>query len=152
MMTREGQGSHHVCFYSSRRRHTRLQGDWSSDVCSSDLDGGLVLDSMRSQLKDLDIGPVGVRDFQINYTREASGGLPGDRWEGQGVACVPTGTCLDMAPPNGGVRIVGGELDRVGASLDFSPSIPLFPGIDMSRIGFAFGLDPTRFLANAELL
>src|ERR1039457_7494140 len=27
-----------VCFFSSRRRHTRLQGDWSSDVCSSDLD------------------------------------------------------------------------------------------------------------------
>src|SRR5256885_2960817 len=26
------------CFFSSRRRHTRLQGDWSSDVCSSDLD------------------------------------------------------------------------------------------------------------------
>src|SRR5688500_20398918 len=24
-------------FISSRRRHTRLQGDWSSDVCSSDL-------------------------------------------------------------------------------------------------------------------
>src|SRR5256885_3831295 len=23
-------------FFSSRRRHTRLQGDWSSDVCSSD--------------------------------------------------------------------------------------------------------------------
>src|SRR5256885_6941485 len=33
---------HLVCydlffFFSSRRRHTRLQGDWSSDVCSSDL-------------------------------------------------------------------------------------------------------------------
>src|SRR2546426_2815852 len=26
-------------FFSSRRRHTRLQGDWSSDVCSSDLRG-----------------------------------------------------------------------------------------------------------------
>src|SRR6516162_11373602 len=25
-------------FFSSRRRHTRLQGDWSSDVCSSDLE------------------------------------------------------------------------------------------------------------------
>src|SRR5574341_1783279 len=24
-------------FFSSRRRHTRLVGDWSSDVCSSDL-------------------------------------------------------------------------------------------------------------------
>src|SRR5256885_12474738 len=29
----------HVFFFSSRRRHTRLQGDWSSDVCSSDLGG-----------------------------------------------------------------------------------------------------------------
>src|SRR5256885_5686392 len=28
-------------FFSSRRRHTRLQGDWSSDVCSSDLVGDL---------------------------------------------------------------------------------------------------------------
>src|ERR1039457_2649233 len=28
----------YFCFvFSSRRRHTRLQGDWSSDVCSSDL-------------------------------------------------------------------------------------------------------------------
>src|SRR5690554_4270680 len=27
------------CFFSSRRRHTRCGRDWSSDVCSSDLDG-----------------------------------------------------------------------------------------------------------------
>src|SRR6266516_6895855 len=25
------------CFFSSRRRHTSSYGDWSSDVCSSDL-------------------------------------------------------------------------------------------------------------------
>src|SRR2546426_2141862 len=30
--------SFYFFFFSSRRRHTRLQGDWSSDVCSSDLD------------------------------------------------------------------------------------------------------------------
>src|SRR5256885_2950775 len=30
-------------FFSSRRRHTRLQGDWSSDVCSSDLAPALVV-------------------------------------------------------------------------------------------------------------
>src|SRR5256885_11979290 len=29
--------SMYIFFFSSRRRHTRLQGDWSSDVCSSDL-------------------------------------------------------------------------------------------------------------------
>src|SRR5260370_38308900 len=28
-----------VFFFSSRRRHTRFKCDWSSDVCSSDLDG-----------------------------------------------------------------------------------------------------------------
>src|SRR2546426_142377 len=40
--TRGGRGSSRgfapfIFFFSSRRRHTRLQGDWSSDVCSSDL-------------------------------------------------------------------------------------------------------------------
>src|SRR2546426_7046834 len=34
-----------VFFFSSRRRHTRLQGDWSSDVCSSDLSSSC--DKMR---------------------------------------------------------------------------------------------------------
>src|SRR5690606_40879928 len=29
-------------FFSSRRRHTRFSRDWSSDVCSSDLDHGEV--------------------------------------------------------------------------------------------------------------
>src|SRR5437879_6663382 len=29
-------------FFSSRRRHTRYIGDWSSDVCSSDLHGSRV--------------------------------------------------------------------------------------------------------------
>src|SRR5256885_12352034 len=36
----------HCFFFSSRRRHTRLQGDWSSDVCSSDLNG--LLNVMQS--------------------------------------------------------------------------------------------------------
>src|SRR5438105_5091519 len=29
-------------FFSSRRRHTRSTRDWSSDVCSSDLDAGRI--------------------------------------------------------------------------------------------------------------
>src|SRR5690606_39589220 len=28
-----------IFFFSSRRRHTRFSRDWSSDVCSSDLEG-----------------------------------------------------------------------------------------------------------------
>src|SRR5256885_2448527 len=34
-------------FFSSRRRHTRLQGDWSSDVCSSDLEMAVIIDFFR---------------------------------------------------------------------------------------------------------
>src|SRR5215467_2693892 len=42
----------YICFFffSSRRRHTRLQGDWSSDVCSSDLrTAHRMLDAMGMQ-------------------------------------------------------------------------------------------------------
>src|SRR5256885_12583498 len=35
-------------FFSSRRRHTILQGDWSSDVCSSDLRGDHSQDYSRA--------------------------------------------------------------------------------------------------------
>src|SRR5256885_5433311 len=44
-------------FFSSRRRHTRLQGDWSSDVCSSDLDYPvkelIILDDGTDAVEDL---------------------------------------------------------------------------------------------------
>src|SRR5256885_7154193 len=36
-----------VFFFSSRRRHTILQGDWSSDVCSSDLPAAVPADLGR---------------------------------------------------------------------------------------------------------
>src|SRR5205807_7050116 len=40
-------------FFSSRRRHTRLQGDWSSDVCSSDL----YLSWLRAEREDIAVPP-----------------------------------------------------------------------------------------------
>src|SRR5256885_2154242 len=36
-------------FFSSRSRHTRLQGDWSSDVCSSDLAEALLCRLTRAE-------------------------------------------------------------------------------------------------------
>src|SRR5690348_17464377 len=35
-------------FFSSRRRHTRWTGDWSSDVCSSDLLSAAACGGLRS--------------------------------------------------------------------------------------------------------
>src|SRR5690348_2921243 len=40
-------------FFSSRRRHTRWTGDWSSDVCSSDLSNGWRRLSSRVPLPSL---------------------------------------------------------------------------------------------------
>src|SRR5262249_58442807 len=37
-------------FFSSRRRHTRLVSDWSSDVCSSDLKVHAAVDTMGNLL------------------------------------------------------------------------------------------------------
>src|SRR5690242_20785263 len=37
-------------FFSSRRRHTRLTCDWSSDVCSSDLRAGMGTKSIDADI------------------------------------------------------------------------------------------------------
>src|SRR5256885_15431475 len=39
-------------FFPSRGRHTRLQGAWSSDVCSADLGGGLL--DVKDVVNDLE--------------------------------------------------------------------------------------------------
>src|SRR5690348_9888877 len=41
-------------FFSSRRRHTRWTGDWSSDVCSSDLIPGNRAARMSQRVGDPD--------------------------------------------------------------------------------------------------
>src|SRR5216684_2379214 len=45
-------------FFSSRRRHTRCSRDWSSDVCSSDLDAALTTDQSRKLV--MTVGPDGT--------------------------------------------------------------------------------------------
>src|SRR2546426_12750143 len=52
-------------FFSSRRRHTRLQGDWSSDVCSSDLNDCYAVQGYI-QAQD--------RLFQLDFFRRAAEG------------------------------------------------------------------------------
>src|SRR5256885_6846287 len=49
-------------FFSSRRRHTRLQGDWSSDVCSSDLPGVSAPDFLNVK----DKGLLGGSDLSVS--------------------------------------------------------------------------------------
>src|ERR1022692_1205978 len=82
-------------FFSSRRRHTRLQGDWSSDVCSSDLSSFVEADSLvdcemlreiaypttsrgSQQIRYLHPGLLGVRSCSI----VAIPRFPDSKWAG----------------------------------------------------------------------
>src|SRR5690348_3635784 len=64
-------------FFSSRRRHTRWTGDWSSDVCSSD--SQLIESAISGMLTGLDphssyMDAKSFRDMQVQ-TRGEFGGL-----------------------------------------------------------------------------
>src|SRR5690348_18010175 len=53
------ESGHFFFFFSSRRRHTRWTGDWSSDVCSSDL-----LSSVGAKLPErISPSPLAVSTF-----------------------------------------------------------------------------------------
>src|SRR5690348_17359064 len=68
-------------FFSSRRRHTRWTGDWSSDVCSSDLAStcsGIVLTASVMMKRGLGAGDSGRKADRAG--RSAS------RESGRGVA------------------------------------------------------------------
>src|SRR6266487_6526316 len=60
-------------FFSSRRRHTRWTGDWSSDVCSSDLESTYNLFFKLRYAKVYDamlatpIGPLDVALGEIGW-------------------------------------------------------------------------------------
>src|SRR5205807_6623816 len=63
--------SHAKCFFfSSRRRHTRLQGDWSSDVCSSDLS----LATRPDHRADTHLNPYEVETAWFHPARNAFDG------------------------------------------------------------------------------
>src|SRR5437879_12738945 len=62
-------------FFSSRRRHTRYIGDWSSDVCSSDL---AALPNIREgKLVALGVSTAKRSSVLPNVPTLAESGLPG---------------------------------------------------------------------------
>src|SRR5258706_5358739 len=64
-------------FFSSRRRHTRLVSDWSSDVCSSDLrpDSALAMSDVVVTC-GVPVAPEGTVRLDPNPTRSVRPGEP----------------------------------------------------------------------------
>src|ERR1035437_7285720 len=59
-------------FFSSRRRHTRYWRDWSSDVCSSDLHGCMVLSCIGGNWPGMTIGTAPHASFWLLVTEDAN--------------------------------------------------------------------------------
>src|SRR2546427_5762870 len=60
-------------FFSSRRRHTRFDCDWSSDVCASDLRAKKVLELAMSEARELNHSYVGTEHLLLGLLREEKG-------------------------------------------------------------------------------
>src|SRR5438093_13485028 len=61
-------------FFSSRRRHTRLVSDWSSDVCSSDLEkSGLCLPYLAASAGRTDLIKKLI-ELKVNVNKPIKGG------------------------------------------------------------------------------
>src|SRR5205807_4795397 len=62
-------------FFSSRRRHTRLQGDWSSDVCSSDLNPAAADVRPLAPAMGEDVMSIGLARPTATPTAQTVGGI-----------------------------------------------------------------------------
>src|SRR5215467_9115656 len=91
-------------FFSSRRRHTRLQGDWSSDVCSSDLR------AIENQCYVLAAGQIGDHE-------------PHRTCYGRSMIIDPWGTVLAQAPDVIGVTVADLDFGRLSTIRTQLPSL-----------------------------
>src|SRR5215203_6314705 len=64
-----------VVFFSSRRRHTRYWRDWSSDVCSSDLEAVAYVRRARGTRKRPPGGWESLTPTELEIVRHAAAGL-----------------------------------------------------------------------------
>ncbi len=106
----------------------------------------VIVDHAEVGPADVNIGALSVNDFKITYDRAQ------DEWNGQARACIISGACISMAPPDGHITIKGGKVTFAGASVIFpTPGIPLFEGVYLAKVGFGIGFDPTRIIGSARI-
>src|SRR5206468_8344728 len=102
-------------FFSSRRRHTRSDRDWSSDVCSSDLDragGGDVEaldDTFDRKSRDFVAGVAGEAAHALALGAEHQGhAAAGEERPGQRLAEIGRASCRERVE----ISVVAGSLKK----------------------------------------
>src|SRR5688500_20129622 len=85
-------------FFSRGRRHTRLQGDWSSDVCSSDLRLALALAWLALPFTTGSMAADALHDASRAVQLVASAGL----WAGWAAVQIGRASCRGRLWNSGG--------------------------------------------------
>src|SRR3546814_4764502 len=76
------------CFFKQKTAYEMRIGDWSSDVCSSDLPDSLAIDTFYSSTVSTQLNLVWTEDQPLDASRFRPYYLPGDApaWDGNGNA------------------------------------------------------------------
>src|SRR3712207_4812617 len=114
-------------FFSSRRRHTRYWRDWSSDVCSSDLESMLFSESFTCTNCGASIAEIQPRTFSFNSPHGAC-----DRCDGLGsrLEIDP-----DLVVPNADLSV------NDGAVVPWANSQTEYHGSVLSALAEKYGID-----------
>src|SRR3712207_589842 len=131
-------------FFSSRRRHTRYWRDWSSDVCSSDLDAEIITATLEPPPDRLGVthwstrllaGQLGVGDATVARAWRRYGVQP---WRRQTFkfstdpeleAKVRDVVGLYLNPPDKAIVLCVDEKSQIQALDRTAPILPLRPGL-----------------------
>src|SRR5256885_708201 len=157
---------HVFFFFSSRRRHTRLQGDWSSDVCSSDLPAPSGkpmavpdLESFARRGKEL-MGQA-VRAVVVNHPGDASARIGVYGWNsddrahqrlspnsGMAMFSAATGEVLQVRLPGG----ADGGTPSLAQAVMGGLHMVKFGGLAMKWLYFLCGLAGAAMMATGAIL
>src|SRR5256886_4709554 len=141
-----------ICFYfffSSRRRHTRFDCDWSSDVCSSDL-----IADFANQTRDALLGPAVTEAFRVDFSQSTLvSPVAADyvrrvlrRMQRPDTTSVDEGVAREIAQRAGIKAVVAGELRQAGPSILISAQLVSAESGEVLAIARETARDSTRIL------
>ena len=132
-----------------------------STVMVADNARGLVLDELSLRVPEAQLGTIRMSDLAFEYRAQGDPAFncPRRWWKATasvflGSTGTDAGFRLAPDPPQNGIAFCDGAFKSAGGEVVFGTQIPppqLFPGVYLTRIGFAIALDPTLVIGTGTV-